>query len=287
METVILNDTTARTNALLSGRVDIINRLDLKTVGLLKNNPAIKVRNDPGFKYIRMPMICDIPPYDNNDARLALRWGIDRQEIVDKILFGHGRVGNDVPLTPDHRYFNTELPQRAFDPDRAKFHLAKAGLQDYVFELQTSEASFEGAIDAAVLYQASAQKAGLKIKVTRHPIDGYFTSVWRKLPFCMSFSSARVTEDSTYTLAQSNFEARWKDERWDKLLVEARGELDDKKRRDMYFEMQKIEWDRGATMMPLWINNVSAMSTRVAAPERVSIANEMDGYRIVERWWFA
>ncbi|MGE3149683.1 MAG: ABC transporter substrate-binding protein [Pseudorhodoplanes sp.] len=285
VETVVINNTSARTNALLSGSVDVVNRLDPRTVDLLKNNSAITVRNDPGFKYFTMPMLTDVAPYDNNDVRLALKWGIDREQIVEKILFGLGRVGNDHPITPDHRYFNTELPQRKYDPDRARFHLKKAGATDHVFELHASEASFEGAVDAAVLYQDIAAKAGIKNKINRQPVDGYFTNVWRKVPFCTSYSSSRATEDAVFSLNQSSNEARWTNERWAKLLVAARGELDTKKRQDMYFEMQKLMSEDGGMMVPLWINNVSASSRRVKAPERVSIANEMDAYRVAERWW--
>ena len=35
-------------------------------------------------------MHCDTAPFDNEDLRLALKYGIDRQEMVDKILMGYG-----------------------------------------------------------------------------------------------------------------------------------------------------------------------------------------------------
>ena len=62
--------------------------------------------------------------------------------MIDKIESGHGVVGNDHHISPSQQYFNTELPQREYDPDKARFHLKKAGMLDHTFELHASEEAF-------------------------------------------------------------------------------------------------------------------------------------------------
>ena len=43
-------------------------------------------------------MLTDLAPFDNNDVRLALKYAIDREALVETILRGHGTVGNDHPI---------------------------------------------------------------------------------------------------------------------------------------------------------------------------------------------
>ena len=127
-------------------------------------------------------MHTDTPPYDNNDVRLALKYAIDREQLVEKVLNNTGSVGNDHPISPANAYFNTELPQRVYDPDKARFHLEKAGMTDLRVELSTSEAIWEGAVDAAIIYSESAAKAGITLEVNKVPNDGYWSNVWLKHP---------------------------------------------------------------------------------------------------------
>ena len=38
-------------------------------------------------------------------------------------IFGTALAGNDIPLARNQKFYNDELPQRQFDPDKAKWHL--------------------------------------------------------------------------------------------------------------------------------------------------------------------
>ncbi|MGE3149828.1 MAG: ABC transporter substrate-binding protein [Pseudorhodoplanes sp.] len=291
VETFCINDGNARTTALLSGQVDVINAVDLKAVHLLANNPAFSIQNVPGIKQWNICMLSGTPPFDNTDVRLAVKNVIDRQQIVDKILSGYGLVGNDNPITPNHRFFDESIPQRKIDIDKAKFHVKKAGLENQTLEIYTADVGFYGAVDATVLFQADAAKAGLNIKVTRVPLDGYFTQIWKKKPFCVSYRSSRATEDLTFTLMfsekSSSNDSQFKNAHFESLLLAARGELDQKKRRAIYGEMQRIVWDESGLMIPVWINHIAATSSKIATPKQISGASEMDGHRCAERWWFA
>src|SRR3546814_19357879 len=66
------------------------------------------------------------------------------------------------------------------------FHFKKAGHSGSVL-LRTSEVAFPGAVDAAVLYQQSAKKAGIEIEIKREPGDGYWSNVWNVQPFSTSY----------------------------------------------------------------------------------------------------
>ena len=122
-----INDPTARQNALITGEVDVINGVDTKTVHLLQRRPGMQLVEVTGTAHYTFPMFCDSAPFNDPNVRLALKYAIDREELVEKVLRGHGRVGNDQPIAPANRFFDADLEQRAYDPDRAKFHLKEAG----------------------------------------------------------------------------------------------------------------------------------------------------------------
>ncbi|TIX46036.1 MAG: peptide ABC transporter substrate-binding protein, partial [Mesorhizobium sp.] len=92
-------------------------------------------------------MHCNTAPFDNNDLRMALKLAIDREEMLDKVLRGYGSLGNDFPINASYPLF-TEIEQRKYDPDKAKFHFKKSG-HDGAVLLRTSDVAFPGAVDAS------------------------------------------------------------------------------------------------------------------------------------------
>jgi len=290
VETLAINDVNARTNALKTGQIDVMNRCELKTVNFLKRTKGIQVMQQNGFKHYTFAMRCDTAPYDNNDVRLALKYAVDREQLVKTILRGYGKVGNDHPISEASRYHASDIEQRQYDPDKAKFHLKKAGIGKAEFSLHTAEAAYVGAVDAGVLYKESAGKAGINIKVVREPNDGYWSNVWLKKPWCAVFWSGRPTEDMMFSTAYKAGapwnDSFWNHERFNKLLTEARAELDQKKRRDMYVEMQQIVRDEGGVVVPMFATDIAAATDKIAHGP-LGVDKELDGLRCSERWWFA
>jgi peptide/nickel transport system substrate-binding protein len=289
VETLVIADTGARMNALRTGQIDAMDKCDRKTFHFLEGKPGIQGMVTKSMEHYTFPMRCDAPPYDNNDVRLALKYAIDREHIVKIILRGYGYVGNDHPISPISRYHAPELPQRKYDPDKAKYHIKKAGQENAIFQLYASDAVFTGGVDAALLYKEHAAKAGIKIEVVRPPADGYWGEIWMKKPWCQSIWGGRPTEDlmfSTGYAADAVWnETAWKHPRFNELLVAARSELDEKKRRAMYVEMQQLVRDDGGALIPMFAHILNAATEKIGHGPLAS-DYPMDGWRCAERWWF-
>ena len=245
-----ISDPTSRQNALVTGEVDIISNVPGKTAALLAKKEGIEVLDVTGFLHYTLPMRTDMAPFDNNDLRLALKYAFDRQEVLDKVHGGYGTIGNDHPISPSMRYCAVDLPQRTYDPDKARFHLKKAGMEGFKHELSGSEGLYAGCMDTILLYKEQAAKAGIEIVPKRMPSDGYWSDVWLKHPWCAAYWNGRPTEDWMFSVAYAADAAwnatHWKHDRFNQLLKAARAEVDDAKRRDMYMEMQSITRDEGA-----------------------------------------
>ena len=290
VETLSMPDVVARTNAVVTGQMDVFARPDLKTVNFLKKNNRVQVINIPGYAHYTMPMLTTQKPLNDNNVRLGLKYAFDREMMLKQVLRGYGSLGNDHPISKKNRFFNSELPQRSYDPDKAKFYLKKAGMMNHTFQLYAADTAFAGAIDSALLFQESATRAGVKLKAVKVPNDGYWEDVWMKKGMCWSFWYGRPTEDWMLSLVYDGAanwnESYWKHERFDKLLKEARSELNEVKRRDMYWEMQKIIHEEGASIIPIFSNFVYVASSKLRF--KTIASNAMyDGRRIHERWWFA
>ena len=292
VETIIINDAPARTTALKTDAIDVMNRCDVKTVHLLKKVKGLQIINVTGPKFYDMPMLVDVPPYDNNDVRLALKYAIDREQLINIVLGGYGSVGNDHPIGPSYRFHasEAEIPQRMYDPDKARFHLKKAGMDGHTFNIHAADAAFLGGVDTVVLFREQAAKAGIKVKIVREPNDGYWSNVWMNKSWCVGYWAGRGTADWMFSVGYAAEAAwnytRWKHERFNKLLVEARAELDESKRREMYVEMQRICSDEGGTIIPVFADILLSANTRLKY-NKVGALYDMDNQRNTECWWFA
>ena len=288
-EVLSIIDVTARMSALSSGAVDVVDRVELKTAHLLDSTPGVRLEETQGTLHYVYSMMCDRAPFDDPNVRLALKFAIDREELLDKLLQGHGYLGNDHPIGRSNRYFAADLPQRSYDPDKARFYLGKAGLTDLTVPLNVAETAFAGATDGAVLYRQHAAAAGITIDVTREPNDGYWSDVWNVEPWVASYWSGRVTEDwvfsQTYAAGAPWNETHWANPRFNELLVLTRAELDTELRKEMYYEMQQLCSDDGGVVAPIFSNYVFALSENIGH-RRMSAAWDLDGIKCLERWWF-
>ena len=286
VEILVINDDTARVAALQSGQVHMIERVPPKIVELVKRIPGAQVKSAPGRGHYVFIMHCNTAPFDNNDLRMALKYAINRQEMVDKILFGYGSKGNDVPVNAAYPYFEP-MEQREYDPDKAAFHFKKSG-HDGPVVLRTADGSFPGAVDASQLFQASAAKAGIQLEVKREPNDGYWSEVWNKQPFSASYWGGRPTQDQMYSTAYYS-KADWNDtrffnEKFDQMLFQARAELDVDKRKKLYADMGQIVRDEGGVITPMFNDFIDATGPQVGGWQPDGNQEMMGGYALSKCW---
>ncbi len=287
-EILILNDATARTAALQSGQVHMINSIDPKIADLLNRAPNIDVRNVSGRGHYVFIMHCDTAPYDNNDLRMALKLAINRKEMVDKILRGYGGLGNDMPINAAYPLFDESIPQREYDPEKAAEFYKKSGHDGSPIVLRVADTAFPGAVDAASLFQEGAAKAGIPLEIKREPNDGYWSEVWNAQPFCASYWGGRPVQDQMYSTAYLST-ADWNDTRFkrpefDALLNEAKAELDPVKRKEIYSKMGNMVREEGGLILPMFNDFIDAVSTDVGGFEPNPNGEMMANYASSRCW---
>jgi peptide/nickel transport system substrate-binding protein len=110
-----------------------------------------------------------------------------------------------------------------------------------------------------------------------------------KKPFCAAYWFGTPTEDGIFSQAYSTGaswnDSYWNNERFNTLLLDARATLDENRRREQYREMQSLVGTEGGVIIPVFANDVFAISSKV---RHGKLANnyEVDGRLLFERWWF-
>ncbi|GHG29290.1 peptide ABC transporter substrate-binding protein [Paracoccus aerius] len=286
VEFINIVDSSARLNALLTGEVDFIQDLDIRNVPMVERSADFAVQRIPSLRHFTFDMDTRVAPFDNPDVRLALKYALDRSDVIDKVFLGEGTQGNDNPVAPIQKFYH-EMPAREHSIDKAKEHLAKAGLNSVNVDLSVAENAFFGAIDAATLYQEHAARAGININIVREAADGYWENVWLKKPFCAVDYFGRATVDwlfSTSYTTGAPWNSGWSNARFDELHQLARAETDEAKRTAYYVEMQEILRDDGNIITVAFVDWRNAVANRVGFGE-VGGLMPLDNMRMCERWW--
>ena len=280
-------DEAARVNALLSGDVHWINDVNARSTGRVKGTPGYTVMETKSGQYTDLVIRQDQAPGNSMDFTLGMKYLLDREQIKMAAFRGYAVTANDQPIDPTNRFYFAGLPQRPFDPEKAKFHLEKAGVLGSTIPIVASVAA-TGSVDMAVLMQQSAAKIGLKLDVKRVPADGYWSNQWMKVPVGFGNINPRPSADILLTQffksdAQWN-ESGWKNPQFDQLVVAARGETDFTKRKAMYADLQTMIHEKCGLGIPVFIINLEGMSTKVKGIDPVPLGAFMN-YTCAEYVW--
>jgi len=268
---------------------------DVQLIGAVNPRSTQRIAQTPGFavfetksgNYTDLVIRRDNPQTGSPDFAMAMKYLFDREQMRTAILQKYGVVGNDQPIDPTNRFYFAGLPQRPYDPDKAKFHLQKAGLAGATIPLVASPAA-NYSVDMAVLLQQSAQNVGLTLDVKRMPADGYWSNHWMKHPLGFGNVNPRPSADILFTLffksdAAWN-EAAWKNEKFDQLLVAARAETDEAKRKQMYADMQVMVNEQGGIGIPVFLSLIDGHSTKLKGLGAIPVGGMM-GYNFAEHVW--
>jgi peptide/nickel transport system substrate-binding protein len=287
IELFAIPDEPSRVNALLAGEVHVINEVNPRSTQRIAASAGHHFVNAPSGNYTDLIVRQDMMPGKSAEFTEAMKLLMDREQIKSAIFQDFAVIGNDTPIAPGARYFNQELTQTTFDPDKARHLIKKAGFADAKIPLVVSTAA-TGSVEMGVLIQQSAAKVGIKIDVQAKPADGYWSNHWMKHPLSFGNINPRPNADiifSQFFASTASWnESRWKNSKFDQLLLNARKETDDSKRAQMYAEMQTLVHDSCGIGVPVFISNIDGVDSRLKGYGTNPLGGFM-GYMFAEKVW--
>jgi peptide/nickel transport system substrate-binding protein len=277
MEIIGISDANARLQALLGGQIDFLPGLTRQQRQLVERSNRHKVHRVETGNWRGIVFKADSKPFDDARVRKAMRMAVDRKAMLEIAVGADGgSTSCDTPVGPKDQYRATDMscPQ---DIAGAKALLAAAGFPNGIdIELLTSTVESVWPTIAET-FQQQVAAAGIRVKVTAVPTDGYWSQVWRKRDVVMTRWNERPADSALNEIYRTG--APWNesflgDPQLDQVLDAARRELDFDKRRALYVDAQKRLSENGSTLVAFHVTDYVGSTARtrdVDAVENFSI----------------
>ena len=250
---------------LQSGNVDIAplpTNLSPDTLKSLEQNPNLKVEQFKGSNIQYLGFNTQSPIINNEKVRQAIAYAIDREKIVEQLLFGQATIAYSI-LPAESWAYNTGT-QYSYNPEKAKQLLQEAGYKNepIVFKFSAGNAAVK---DYSQVIQNSLREIGLNINIeTLDPnvlrqqlSQGQFqmnTGIWvggnqDPIFFRDLFSTAKIPNEKTKVSCCNR--SRYSNPEFDALIEQAFNETDRAKAKELYLRAQEII-SRDLPLFPLW-----------------------------------
>jgi peptide/nickel transport system substrate-binding protein len=259
LEITVAQEPVAAISAMKSGQVDLMLNVDPTGIPALQGDADINLLETGASNSMTISMWVDTAPFDDNRVREAMKYGVDRQAMIDSVLLGYGEVGNDNPVPPSSPDAYTS-DARAYDVEKAKALLAEAGYgpDELSFDFYTAE-GVPGMVNMAQTFAQMMGDIGINVNVIETPADSYWDDVWLTQPIVTSAWSRRPPA-SGLSVAYTQ-DAKWKETHWeradfDALLLSAATTIDPAERADYYNQAQQMLTEEGGVIIPMFVHQV-------------------------------
>ena len=270
VELLFIPDTETEINMMLAGQADIVTDISVDQFKRLNSNPSTAGLYIKLGHHVAMAMRTDVPPFNDNRVRQAMKLVVDRQKMVDLVTYGMGVPANDSPIGPFNPWYDPSLGIKHRDIDKAKALLAEAGYNDKnpLSVTLYCSSNTPPELDTALAFQDMAKDAGIQIEISTSPRDIYYAKHWLKETFTATLWGHR--EDVTQLLRLAYMsggpwnEGHYANPELDKNIQLATSTSDATMRKEYFHNIQQILSDDGPTIVAFFVPYYGGVSKRVS-----------------------
>jgi peptide/nickel transport system substrate-binding protein len=241
--------------ALKAGELDIIDSLSGDQAEDLAKDSNIVISRVPSFDTIHLTYNFRRAPFNNLDARKAVAYAINKEQITKNILRAGQLVGAPIPpgvVGYDEALAKAVIP---YDPEKAKALLQSAGVAPGTkIEFRLNPAFFAKMTEVSQFVSDQLRAVGFNVDM-QYLEPGAYTEARKagKFDLCVQQGNKSPDPDANYTVlvVGQTFGLFYKESRpeIEGLIVAARGELDNQKRDTLYKQVQKLMYDDMAELI--------------------------------------
>jgi len=222
------------------GEIDLASSPDASVRDILADDERLSIHESAPLSIVRLAVNTLRAPLDRKEVRQAIAHALDRQLIAESITRGPAIVGSAGVVPPETPWFNPNLTQYAFDPDRARELLAGEQLTINLVadaRARDPELMIPMLEDVGITLKVQSVDSPTRIQLLR---DGDF-----QLGFMTHIGVGGDPDylrrwyagEETNAFAQGSI---FEDEEYMRLGEEQAATLDAAERRDLVFRMQEI-----------------------------------------------
>lgn len=238
-------DDTARSTALRTGTVDVIEYVPQKDVPILEQDSNISLVGGLRSSYGYVGFNTARKPFDNIKVRQAFNWAVDPQEVVDVAAFGLGDPLNGGGPIPKFDWaYAADLHVYKKDLDKAKQLMKEAGYPDGFKATIKGGAQYDWIIKTAESVAEQVKPLGVELEVVRQEWGLHLDEVFTKKDFdAVALGWIGFVDPDDYMYGQFHSGQAWNyvglnDPEVDRLLDEGRSVLDQEQRKKIYHDLQ-------------------------------------------------
>ncbi|MDX8397826.1 MAG: peptide-binding protein [Mariprofundaceae bacterium] len=259
--TRIIPDSATQFLELSAGNIDEMGLTPIQYSRLFERKARLKA-NYKRYKYLQsvytyLGFNLQKPLFKDLNVRQAITYAINRQELIDGVLLGHGEIISS-PYKPGTQWVNKKLQPLEFSPEKARALLKKSGWEDHdhdgFVDKQGSPLSFtiitnngnKQRADTAAIIQQRLKKVGIQVQVRLIEWSAFIENFINKRDFDAVILGWSLTpEPDQYNIwhssqtgaRQFNF-LSYNNAKVDHALIEATHSFDPAKRKYWYDIMQ-------------------------------------------------
>jgi peptide/nickel transport system substrate-binding protein len=258
------SDNTAVQDALVTHAIQAAGQLDPPQIAALAKASGVRTVTSRTGQFKPFTMRVDQAPFHDPLVRQAMRLLVDRQQMINSALDGFGIVASDVfaPYDPD---FDSSL-HRQQDIKQAKFLLQKAG-QEHLSVTLTTSAVATGTVAMATVLAEQASAAGVNVRLKQVDTGTFFGGNYLNWTFSQDYYSyagylAQAAQSFLGPASPFN-ETHLNDPPYNSLYDQANATADPSVRKQIEFEMQQIDFNQGAYIIPTFMDSLDAYTDKI------------------------
>ena len=242
--TQVPEDTT-RVLQVQSGNVDATDAIPFSQIDSLKNDSKADITLWTSTQSYYIFLNNRVPPLDDPKIRLAMNYAVDRQAMVDAVLFGNGSIATSF-FPKDSLCWNSDLPGFPYDLEKAKQLVKESKYPDGFsgLKLEVPSGRQIGRDNATMLKDMWA-KIGINVDIAE--VEGGLLSDEFQNNTFQAISGYQWTNDIIdpdeqvgWFVVDPAFHSGWKNDKAVELAKQAAIETDTAKRCEMYGQIQQI-----------------------------------------------
>jgi peptide/nickel transport system substrate-binding protein len=271
----VVPDINTRALELRKGSADIaMTSLTGDMVMALEGEPNLEVLRSPGTVLAYMAFNTRDPILKDARVRQALAYAIDRAPMIHYLMRDFARPAYSL-LPPESWAYNGDVPHYDHNPDRARQLLEQAGYPEVNgvrMHLTMKTSTEESTRLMAAVLQQQLRAVGVVLDVRTFEFATFFSDVTRGAYQLHSLRWVGGNEDPDiyeYVFHSAKFSPHganrtyYANPRVDALVDQARGELDQNVRKQIYAEIQRIVADDLPYVNLWYLENVMVHTRRV------------------------
>ncbi|RME46160.1 MAG: ABC transporter substrate-binding protein [Chloroflexi bacterium] len=259
----IVPEAATRESLLLAGQVDLIILPPISDLPALQENPDVKVLLAPSDRTIFIAMNTTDEILSDVRVRQALNYAVDKQEIIDSVLFGAAEP-LDAPMASSLFGYCPQQPYE-YNPEKAKQLLKEAGAENIELNFIAPTGRYVQDFQAAQAIAGYLAEVGVKTSPQTMDWPSYVAAIltpadentqdlhflgWA--PSYLDAAQQMVQFDSSQAPPNGLETTFYKNPKVDELINAAGQETDPAKRKELYCQASEIIWNE-APWIFLWV----------------------------------